>query len=62
MDPKAGLEEVGMRTFLPYRDLNSDPLVIRPAASRYIDYAIPAPVSIFKQIINKISDWNECLV
>jgi hypothetical protein len=28
----------------PYRDSNADPSAVQPIASRYIDYAIPAPI------------------
>jgi murein endopeptidase len=28
----------------PYRDSNSNPSVFQPVASRYTDYAIPAPI------------------
>jgi hypothetical protein len=44
VDPRAGLEDVEKGTFLNlYRHLNSDPSVVQPVASRYTDWAIPAP-------------------
>jgi hypothetical protein len=46
VDPRTGLEELEKRKFLTlpgYRDSNSDPSV-QPVASRYIDYATPAPL------------------
>jgi hypothetical protein len=32
----------------PYRDSNSDPSFIQPVASRYTDWAIPAPLQLYK--------------
>jgi hypothetical protein len=31
----------------PYQDSNSDPWVVQPVASRYTDYAFPAPSNIW---------------
>jgi hypothetical protein len=44
VDLRAGLDDLEKRKSLPYRDSNSEPSVIQPVASRYIDYAIPAPI------------------
>jgi hypothetical protein len=41
VSPRAGLDDVEKRNFLPHRDSNSDPSVVQPVASRYIDYAVP---------------------
>jgi hypothetical protein len=40
VDPRAGLDDVEKRKFYPHRDLNSDPSVVQPVASRYTYYAI----------------------
>jgi hypothetical protein len=42
VDPRAGLDDMEKRKFLPYRDSNSDPSIVQPVGSRYNDYAIPA--------------------
>jgi hypothetical protein len=39
--PRAGLDDVEKRNFLPLRDSNSDPSVVQLVASRYTDHAIP---------------------
>jgi hypothetical protein len=41
--PRSGLGYMEKKNPLPYRDSTSDPLVVQPVGSRYIDYAIPAP-------------------
>jgi hypothetical protein len=41
--PRAGVDDVEKRTFLTYRDSNSDPSVVQPVASRCTVYAAPAP-------------------
>jgi hypothetical protein len=41
--PRAGLDDVEKRKFLPPRDSNSDPSVVHPIASSYRDYASLAP-------------------
>jgi hypothetical protein len=45
VDPRAGLD--------PHRDLNPDPSVVQPVASRYTDYAIPAPSTLSVHIIKR---------
>jgi hypothetical protein len=41
--PRAGLDEVEKRNFLTLQGLELDPSVVQLVASRYTDYAIPAP-------------------
>jgi hypothetical protein len=43
MDPRAGLDDVGKRTFLALPVLELRPLGRPAVACRYTDYAIPAP-------------------
>jgi hypothetical protein len=43
VDPRAGLDNVEKRKFLPLQGLELRPLVRQPVASRYTDYDIPAP-------------------
>jgi hypothetical protein len=45
----------------PYRDSNSDPLVAQPVASRYTDYAIPAPMCEQEDLFNRKPFDNLCL-
>jgi hypothetical protein len=40
---RASLYDVEKRKYLPYRDSNSKPSVVKPAASRYTDCAIRIP-------------------
>jgi hypothetical protein len=43
VDPRAGLDDVEKRKFLTLLGL-SHPSLVQPVASRYTDYAIPAPL------------------
>jgi hypothetical protein len=42
VNPRAGLHDVEKKHSGSYRGSNSDPSVVQPVASRYIDYVIPA--------------------
>jgi hypothetical protein len=46
VDPRACLDDMEKWKFLPYRDSNSRPPVVQPVASRYTDWAIPAPTGL----------------
>jgi hypothetical protein len=46
LDPRAGLDDVEKRKFLPL------PGLVQPVASRYTDYAIPAPLLRFTPQLN----------
>jgi hypothetical protein len=43
VNPRAGLDDVENRKFLTIPGLELRTSVVQPAASRYTDYAIPAP-------------------
>jgi hypothetical protein len=43
VDLRAGLDDLEKRKFLTLPGIESDPSVVQPVASRYTDYAIPAP-------------------
>jgi hypothetical protein len=43
--PRAGFDDVGKRTFLSLPGLELQ-LFVQPVASRYTDYASPAPVTV----------------
>jgi hypothetical protein len=53
MGPKAGLD-VEKKNSRPYRDPNSDPSVVQPAASRNTDCAVPAPPSL--EILGELNE------
>jgi hypothetical protein len=45
VDLRAGLDDLEKRTFLTLPGLELRPPVVQPVASRYTNYAIPAPLS-----------------
>jgi hypothetical protein len=45
VDPRASLDDMEKRKFLPYRYSNLDPYVVQPVASRNTDCAIQAPMN-----------------
>jgi hypothetical protein len=67
VDPRAGLADMEKWKFLTPPGLNSDPSVVQPVASRYTDWAIPAPptdnisfanVAKFKYFGTTRINWN----
>jgi hypothetical protein len=44
VDLRAGLDDEEKRKFLTLQGLEPHPSVVQPVASRYTDYAIPAPI------------------
>jgi hypothetical protein len=51
MDLRAGLDDVEKRKLFTLPGLELLPLVVQPIASRYIDYAIPAPPISLRSIL-----------
>jgi hypothetical protein len=43
MGPRASLDDVEKRKFLPLPDSNTDPYIVQPVASLYTDCTILAP-------------------
>jgi hypothetical protein len=53
------MDEVGRRKTSHYRDLNFDPSVVQPVASRYTDCAIPAlSHDIIQHEINRSNQYD----
>jgi hypothetical protein len=48
--PSVGLDDVEKQNSWPYRDSHSEPSVFQPAASRYTDWAISAPHSVWSKL------------
>jgi hypothetical protein len=57
VDPRASLDDVKKRIFLPYRESNSEPSVVQSVDSHYTEYAI----SLLGPYIFKIIDhsWDQ---
>jgi hypothetical protein len=66
VDPRAGLNDVEKIKFFTLPGLELDPSVVHPVASRYTDYAIPAPVikiyKIFKLLLFIFVNFNIILI
>jgi hypothetical protein len=56
MDLRVGLDDLENRKFFTLPDSNSDPSVVQSVASRYTDYAIPAPISVRVPCIKRSRD------
>jgi hypothetical protein len=52
VNPTAGLDNVEKRKFLPLPRLELRPSVVQPVASRYTDYATPAPIVLPYEVVN----------
>jgi hypothetical protein len=58
VDPRAGLDNMEKRKFLPYRNSNSDLSVVQPVGSRYTDCATPKITS-KKNKYSRIKSGND---
>jgi hypothetical protein len=55
VDPRIGLDDTEKKIFLTLPVLELRPPVVRPVASRYTDYVIPAPKG------SVVAQLNQCL-
>jgi hypothetical protein len=61
VDPRAGLNDVEMRKFLPHRNSNSDLSAVQPVASRYTDCPLPAlkeKLVAYFQVLEVLIKWG----
>jgi hypothetical protein len=62
VDPRAGRDDVKKRKFFTLPGLELRPSVVQPVASRYADYAIPAPtfyiISVLNMMCRRCSEHN----
>jgi hypothetical protein len=62
VDRRAGLGDMEKWKFLPHRDSNSESSVLQPVASRYTDWAIPAPMRWSWNAFSQLSNGCLCLM